>query len=114
MRQSLLNLLSNAAKFTHEGTITLRVERQSQADGDWLTFAVSDTGIGIPADKLEPCLRRVHPGGQFDHARLWRYRSGSGHLTALLPDAGWRSDRHQRAGCGLYLYYPAARSASRG
>ena len=48
-----MNLLSNAAKFTHEGTITLQAERESHADGDWLTFAVSDTGIGIPADKLE-------------------------------------------------------------
>jgi len=53
MRQALLNLLSNAAKFTHEGTITLRAERKSHTDGDWLTFAVNDTGIGIPADKLE-------------------------------------------------------------
>jgi signal transduction histidine kinase/DNA-binding response OmpR family regulator len=53
LRQSLLNLLSNAAKFTHEGIITLRVERQSQADGDWLSFAVSDTGIGIAADKVD-------------------------------------------------------------
>jgi PAS domain S-box-containing protein len=52
LRQSLLNLLSNAAKFTHDGTITLRAERQAQADGDWLIFSVSDTGIGIPADKL--------------------------------------------------------------
>jgi signal transduction histidine kinase/DNA-binding response OmpR family regulator len=53
LRQSLLNLLSNAAKFTHEGSVTLHVERQPQAGGDWLTFAVSDTGIGIAADKLE-------------------------------------------------------------
>jgi len=53
MRQALLNLLSNAAKFTHEGTITLRAERTSQADGDWLTFSVTDTGIGIPTDKLD-------------------------------------------------------------
>ena len=50
LRQSLLNLLSNAAKFTHEGSVTLHVERQPQAEGDWLTFAVSDTGIGIAAD----------------------------------------------------------------
>jgi len=53
VRQSLLNMLSNAAKFTHEGTITLRADRASYADGEWLTFSVSDTGIGIPADKLE-------------------------------------------------------------
>ena len=53
LRQSLLNLLSNAAKFTHEGSITLQADRQTQADGDWLTFAVKDTGIGIAADKLD-------------------------------------------------------------
>ena len=53
LRQSLLNMLSNAAKFTHEGTITLRAARE-KADGvDWLIFSVSDTGIGIPADKLD-------------------------------------------------------------
>ncbi|MGB5718756.1 MAG: PAS domain S-box protein, partial [Gammaproteobacteria bacterium] len=53
LRQSLLNLLSNAAKFTHDGTITLQVERE-QADGvEWLTFAVKDSGIGIAADKLD-------------------------------------------------------------
>jgi PAS domain S-box-containing protein len=52
LRQSLLNLLSNAAKFTHEGTITLRAEREAQADVEWLTLSVSDTGIGIPPDKL--------------------------------------------------------------
>jgi signal transduction histidine kinase len=53
LRQSLLNLLSNAAKFTHEGTITLSVERKIADGVDCLTFAVNDTGIGIAADKLE-------------------------------------------------------------
>jgi len=53
MRQALLNLLSNAAKFTHEGTITLRAERRSQSDGEWLIFSVNDTGIGIPTDKQD-------------------------------------------------------------
>jgi len=53
LRQSLLNMLSNAAKFTHEGTITLRAERKSLAGTEWLTFSVSDTGIGIPAEKLD-------------------------------------------------------------
>jgi signal transduction histidine kinase/DNA-binding response OmpR family regulator len=53
IRQSLLNLLSNAAKFTHEGTVTLRASRNHQDGQDWLTFAVRDTGIGIPADKIE-------------------------------------------------------------
>jgi signal transduction histidine kinase/DNA-binding response OmpR family regulator len=53
LRQSLLNMLSNAAKFTDEGKITLRVDRE-KADGvEWLSFAVIDSGIGIAADKLD-------------------------------------------------------------
>ena len=53
VRQALLNLMSNAAKFTHEGTVTLKVERERVDDVDWLTLAVKDTGIGIAADKLD-------------------------------------------------------------
>jgi PAS domain S-box-containing protein len=53
LRQTLFNLLSNAAKFTHDGTITLHVNRSKQAGVDWLILAVSDTGIGIAEDKLE-------------------------------------------------------------
>ena len=52
LRQSLFNLLSNAAKFTREGTVTLQASRAKSGDGDWLTFTISDTGIGIRADKL--------------------------------------------------------------
>ena len=53
LRQTLLNVLSNAAKFTHDGTVTLNAERQA-ADGDeWLVLAVTDSGIGIAEEKLE-------------------------------------------------------------
>ena len=53
LRQILFNLLSNSAKFTHEGTVTLQVDRIQQSGQDWLSFAVSDTGIGIAQDKLK-------------------------------------------------------------
>ena len=47
--QVLKNLLSNAVKFTADGAVTLRVGRAPRGPGgDWLAFAVSDTGIGIP------------------------------------------------------------------
>ncbi|HEX6656026.1 MAG TPA: ATP-binding protein [Candidatus Limnocylindria bacterium] len=49
VRQTLFNLLSNAAKFTDRGTITLAVARESD---DWITFAVSDTGIGMTDEQL--------------------------------------------------------------
>jgi signal transduction histidine kinase/CheY-like chemotaxis protein len=53
LRQSLFNLLSNASKFTEDGTVTLAVNRERRDDGDRITIAVTDTGIGIKEDKLE-------------------------------------------------------------
>ncbi len=53
VRQTLFNLLSNAAKFTHAGTITLHVSHTVEAGTNWLTLAVSDSGIGIAEDKLD-------------------------------------------------------------
>jgi len=53
LRQAIFNLLSNAAKFTKDGTVTLTAERQRREIGDWILLSVSDTGIGIPADKLD-------------------------------------------------------------
>jgi signal transduction histidine kinase len=52
VRQILLNLLSNAAKFTEQGVIQLDVSRDPQDDGDWLTFRVTDNGIGMSAEQL--------------------------------------------------------------
>jgi PAS domain S-box-containing protein len=54
VRQTLLNLVSNAAKFTENGRITLATSRMRGESGrEWLVFDVSDTGIGIPPDKIE-------------------------------------------------------------
>jgi len=47
LRQSLLNLLSNASKFTEEGTITLSIGRRTGRMGEMISFAVSDTGVGM-------------------------------------------------------------------
>jgi signal transduction histidine kinase len=47
LRQATLNLLSNAAKFTEDGTITLTVQRRKREAGDWIEIQVQDTGIGI-------------------------------------------------------------------
>jgi signal transduction histidine kinase/DNA-binding response OmpR family regulator len=63
IRQALFNLLSNASKFTKEGTITMRVVRQAapppqaenpaKIDSDWVIFSVVDTGIGMNDEQLE-------------------------------------------------------------
>ncbi len=52
IRQNLFNLISNAAKFTENGTITLYTHRETRDAKDWLVFKVTDTGIGIPEEKL--------------------------------------------------------------
>jgi CheY-like chemotaxis protein len=53
LRQALFNLLSNAAKFTQGGTITLRAHRRSADAGDLIVLEVTDTGIGIAPEKLD-------------------------------------------------------------
>lgn len=63
IRQTLLNLLSNAAKFTDGGTITLAVTRATEVDGlDWLTFKVSDTGIGMTGEQQALLFQRFQQG----------------------------------------------------
>ncbi|MCK5696677.1 MAG: PAS domain S-box protein [Gammaproteobacteria bacterium] len=51
LRQVLLNLLGNAIKFTHNGTITMEIKEQLEPQGRSLYFCVSDTGIGIPDEQ---------------------------------------------------------------
>jgi PAS domain S-box-containing protein len=51
LRQVLVNLVGNAIKFTHAGSVTVRVE--AGVDGTPSAIVVRDTGIGIPADRIE-------------------------------------------------------------
>ena len=52
LRQAMLNLMSNANKFTERGTITVNA-RQGQENGcDWITIAVADTGIGMTPEQV--------------------------------------------------------------
>jgi signal transduction histidine kinase/CheY-like chemotaxis protein len=54
LRQVLLNLLNNAVKFTHAGAIEMRAHVYERREGAvTLHFSVSDTGVGIPPDKIE-------------------------------------------------------------
>jgi len=57
LNQILLNLVSNSAKFTHEGTITIRAAIDNNKP-DTMIISVVDTGIGIPANKLNTIFER--------------------------------------------------------
>ena len=54
LRQVLVNIVGNAIKFTQCGAIAVRIQKaKGSIDGSLLQISVSDTGIGIPADKLD-------------------------------------------------------------
>jgi signal transduction histidine kinase len=52
LRQALLNLMSNANKFTDRGTITIDARHGQQNGRDWITLAVADTGIRMTAEQI--------------------------------------------------------------
>jgi CheY-like chemotaxis protein len=79
VRQCLLNLLSNASKFTENGTITLAVNRQAKNGLDWLVFRVSDTGIGMTQEQMAKLFRAFT---QADDSTSRRY-GGTGLGLAL-------------------------------
>ncbi len=71
LRQVLLNLLSNALKFTHSGEIVLRVQlEEQQSDRARIRFEVQDTGIGIPPDRID---RLFQSFSQVDASRSRKY-----------------------------------------
>lgn len=74
VNQCLMNLLSNAAKFTHQGRILVHVRQTSWKDGAAIAFDVCDTGIGISPQAQE---RLFQPFAQAD-ASITREYGGTG------------------------------------
>jgi signal transduction histidine kinase/CheY-like chemotaxis protein len=74
LHQVVLNLLSNAAKFTRRGTVEVTADRLTDADHDWLIIEVRDSGIGMTEEQLE---RVFEPFAQAD-ASTTREFGGTG------------------------------------
>jgi signal transduction histidine kinase/CheY-like chemotaxis protein len=70
VRQIIMNLLSNALKFTEQGTITIQVRAELEGESAVLRISVSDTGIGITAEQQ---ARIFHAFTQADSSTTRRY-----------------------------------------
>jgi signal transduction histidine kinase len=79
LRQAALNLLSNAAKFSENGTITMSVQRRKGPAGDWIEIQVRDTGIGIESSEMARLFQNF---GQATSATSSKY-GGTGLGLAL-------------------------------
>jgi len=74
LRQSLINILGNAGRFTSNGEISMIVRREYNDDGDIIVFRISDTGIGIKPENLDKIFETFSQGDD-DTTRLY---GGSG------------------------------------
>lgn len=70
VRQSMFNLLSNAAKFTDQGTITITASRCQNEREDWVKLSVHDNGIGMSAEQIS---RIFQPFSQADESTTRKY-----------------------------------------
>lgn len=74
LRAILLNLLSNACKFTDHGKVTLSASREIDTGGEWVVFQISDTGIGLSDEQMSRIFDRFE---QADNS-ITRNYGGSG------------------------------------
>jgi signal transduction histidine kinase len=87
VRRIVLNLLSNAAKFTEHGSITVSAWRQVIADVEWIYLRVADTGIGIDPEQLPTLFQaftRAHPSTRRKYEGTGLGLALSSHLCALM------------------------------
>jgi PAS domain S-box-containing protein len=70
IRQMLFNLLSNAAKFTEDGKISLTISRDVAPEQDWIVFRVTDEGIGMTAEQMQQLFQ---PFTQADASTTRKY-----------------------------------------
>jgi PAS domain S-box-containing protein len=106
LRQVLVNLVNNAIKFTEEGEISVRVRSKGHEDSQTrLEFAIRDTGIGIPEDKIDRLFKSF---SQIDSSTTRKY-GGTGlglaiskNLIELLGGQIWIESKY---GQGSTFYF---------
>jgi signal transduction histidine kinase/ligand-binding sensor domain-containing protein/CheY-like chemotaxis protein len=108
LRQSLLNLLSNAIKFTESGGVVVSLELDAARDGYvTLHFAVTDTGIGIPAEKHKSIFEsftQADPSTTRKHGGTGLGLTITARLVAMMGGRIWVESE---PGCGSCFHFTA-------
>ena len=113
LRQVIFNLLSNAAKFTSRGTITLSASRETRPGGDWIEIVVEDTGIGIARDDVAKLFEKFRQASASTYGKYGGTGLGlavSQKLCALMG-GGISVDSEPGRGSAFAVRLPAALSA---
>ena len=106
LRQVLTNLIGNAVKFTEQGEVLVRVEKDPKSENFWgLLFSVSDTGVGILPEKLESIFASF---SQADSSTTRKYGGTGLGLTickSLVELMGGRIWAESNVGKGSTFYF---------
>ena len=109
VRQVITNLAANAVKFTQKGHVLLSVQcDDANLNHAMMRVTVSDTGIGIPRDKVAALFDKVHPGGHFHYTPLWRDGTGPGDFQAVDRADGRGDPRGEQLRRGLAVHLQVA------
>jgi two-component system, NtrC family, sensor kinase len=107
LRQALLNLMSNANKFTDHGTITIEA-RQGQENGrDWVTIAVADTGIGMTPEQMGKLFQEFSQASSTTASKYGGTGLGLAISRRFCQMMGGDITVESEPGGGLDLYDPA-------
>ena len=107
LRQILLNLLSNACKFTKQGEVKLRARKVANGR-DWIELSVCDTGIGMTPEQQAKLFEEFSQADATTAQRFGGTGLGPRHHPQARAHDGRRRDGGERAGQGLGVHRAAA------
>lgn len=105
VRQILVNLLNNAIKYTHVGTVTLKVTGSAEGSFVNLTFSIKDTGIGIKPEDIPKIKESFNRGDDVQTRNIEGTGLGIGITMELLSLMNSKLEIESRYGVGSEFYF---------